>query len=68
MIKYVLNFIIKKLSGILDAHTLYNDIQRIPMNFKIFGNEVLVNYPDSMKGASLVSINGIDINTIIKET
>ena len=64
---YLMNFIIKKLSGILDAHTQYSDIQRIPMNFKIFDNQVLVNYPDNLKGASLISINGIDINTIIKE-
>ena len=64
---YLMNIIIKKLSGILDAHTQYSDIQRIPMNFKIFDNEVLVNYPDNLKGASLISINGIDINTIIEE-
>ena len=64
---YLMNVIIKKLSGILDAHTQYSDIQRIPMNFKIFDNEVLVNYPDNLKGASLISINGIDINTIIEE-
>ena len=64
---YLMNFIIKKLSGILDAHTQYNDIQRIPMNFKIFDNEVVANYPGDLKGATLISINGIDINTIIKE-
>ena len=64
---YLMNNVIKKLSGILDAHTLYDDVLRIPMNFKIFDNEVLVNYPENLKGASLVSINGIDINTIIEE-
>ena len=64
---YLMNVTIKKLSGILDAHTQYDDVQRIPMNFKIFENEVIVNYPESLKGASLISINGIDINTIIKE-
>lgn len=64
---YLMNVIIKKLSGILDAHTQYDDFQRIPMNFKIFENEVIVNYPESLKGASLISINGIDINIIIKE-
>lgn len=64
---YLMNYIIKRLSGILDAHTIYGDEERIPMNFKIFDNEVLVNYPESLKGSTLVSINGIDINTIISE-
>lgn len=64
---YLMNFIIKKLSGILDAHTQYEDIQKIPMNFKMFNNEVVVNYPENLKGSTLVSINGIDINTIISE-
>ena len=64
---YLMNVIIKKLSGILDAHTQYEDVQRIPMNFKIFENEVLVNYPKELKGASLLSINGISIIEVIKE-
>ena len=64
---YLMNYIIKKLSGTRDAHTQYNDIQRIPMNFRIFNNEVIVNYPENLKGSTLVSINGIDINTIISE-
>ena len=64
---YLMNYIIKKLSGVLDAHTQYNDTQRIPINFKIFNNEVIVNYPESMKGSTLLSINGIDIGAIISE-
>ena len=64
---YLMNVIIKQLSGILDAHTQYEDVQRIPMNFKIFENEVLVNYPEQLKGASLLSINGINVNEVIKE-
>lgn len=64
---YLMNVIIKRLSGITDAHTQYDDIQDIPMNFKIFENEVLVNYPETLKGASLLSINDIDINKVINE-
>lgn len=64
---YLMNYIIKKLSGILDAHTQYEDVQIIPMNFKLFDNEVIVNYPNNLKGANLISINGIDMNIIIKE-
>lgn len=64
---YLMNHIIKKLSGVLDAHTQYDDTQRIPINFKIFNNKVIVNYPENMKGSTLLSINNIDISTIISE-
>lgn len=64
---YLMNFIIKRLSGVLDAHTQYKDTQTIPMNFKIFDDKIIVNYPNDLKGATLLSINGININTIIKE-
>lgn len=65
--KYLMNFVIKKLSGKSDAHTVYDDIDCIPMNFKIFNDEVLVNFPEHLKGSKLLAINGIDINVILKE-
>lgn len=65
--KYFMDYIIKRLSGTEDAHTQYEAMSRIPMNFKIFNDEILVNYPDNLKGSELLSINGIDIQTIIQE-
>lgn len=64
---YLMNVIIKQLSGVLDAHTQYEDVQRIPMNFRIFENDVLVNYPECLKGSQLLSINGINISEVVKE-
>lgn len=64
---YLMNFVIKKLSGKSDAHTMYDDTDCIPMNFKIFNDEVLVNFPEHLKGSKLIAINGIDINVILKE-
>jgi hypothetical protein len=64
---YFMNFVIKRLSGAEDAHTKYDHVSLLPMNFRIFDSEVLVNYPEALKGCKLVSINGIDINSIIKE-
>lgn len=64
---YLMNLVIKKLSGKSDAHTMYDDTDCIPMNFKIFNDEVLVNFPEHLKGSKLVAINGIDINVILKE-
>ncbi len=65
--KYFINYIIKRLSGSEDAHTKYQCDDIIPLNFRKFENEVLVNYPENLKGYSLVSINGISINQIINE-
>lgn len=64
---YFINYIIKRLSGTEDAHTLYNSVSLIPMNFKIFDNEVLINYPDHLRGSKLISINGISTEVIIDE-
>lgn len=64
---YLMHLVIKKLSGKSDAHTMYDDTDCIPMNFKIFNDEVLVNFPEHLKGSKLVAINGIDINVILKE-
>lgn len=65
--KYFIDYIIKRLSGKTDAHTKYDLVSLIPINFKIFANEVIVNYPKSLKNSKLVAINGININIIIKE-
>lgn len=37
------------------------------MNFKLFDNKIVVNYPDSLKGYTLKEINGININNILVE-
>lgn len=65
--KYFMDYIIKRLSGTEDAHTIYDSIFLIPMNFKIFDNEILVNYPSNLRNSKLVSINGINIDIIINE-
>jgi hypothetical protein len=64
---YFMNFIIKRLSGSSDAHTKYDHVSLLPINFRIFDNEVLINYPNELKGSKLISINGFNINLIIKE-
>ena len=64
---YFMNYIIKRLSGISDAHTIYKPNAPISMNFKIFGEDVLVNYPSDLRGSKLVSINNVDIRQILKE-
>lgn len=65
--KYFMDYIIKRLNGETDAHTHYYSISIIPINFRIFENVILVNYPEPLKGAKLLSINGINIDDIIKE-
>lgn len=64
---YFINYIIKRLNGKSDAHTKLDMVSILPINFKIFADEVLVNYPEELKGASLKSINGISIKQIISE-
>ena len=64
---YLMNFIIKRLSGVLDAHTQYGDSCKLPINFRMFDDEIIVNYPNDLRGAVLRSINGIDISRIIEE-
>ena len=64
---YFINKIIKSLSGILDAHTYYFDNYLLPLNFRIFNEEVLINYPEDIKGSKVLSINEIDIKDIINE-
>ncbi len=65
--KYFIDYIIKRLSGFEDAHTMYNSISLIPMNFRMFNSEILVNYPNDLKNGKVISINGISIDTIINE-
>lgn len=65
--KYFMDYIIKRLSGKADAHTIYDAVSLIPMNFRIFADEILVNYPDDLRNSRLLSINGISINIIISE-
>lgn len=65
--KYFIDYIIKRLSGEEDAHTKYDLVSLIPMNFRIFDDEILINYPNDLKNGRLVSINGIDIDSIVSE-
>lgn len=65
--KYFMDYIIKRLSGTEDAHTKYSSVDPIPFNFRLFDNEVIVNYPEELKGCSLESINGIPIAEIINQ-
>ena len=63
-----MDYITKRLSGIDDAHTGYRFWgNKLPFVFRIIEDEVLVKYPDELKGYSLVSINDVPINKIISE-
>lgn len=64
---YMMNYIIKRLSGLEDAHTEYEFVEPLPINFKIIENEILINYPERLKGSRLLAVNGIDINKIEDE-
>jgi hypothetical protein len=59
---------IKVLNGKVDAHTRDSNMtNKFPVNFRIFDDEVLVNYPKEEKGSKLISINGVPIKTILEE-
>lgn len=65
---YFMNYIIKRLSGVDDTHTKFRMRTTIlPFNYRIFGEEVVVNYPDGLKGSTLESINEVDISKILDE-
>lgn len=64
---YFMSYIIKRLNGKSDAHTKLDMVSIMPINFKLFDDEVIVNYPEELKGASLKSINGISIGQVINE-
>ena len=57
----------KRLNGKSDAHTKLNIMSALPINFRIFDNEIIVNYPEEIKRNILLSINGINIETIVNE-
>ena len=65
--KYFMDYIIKRLSGITDAYTKYQKVDLLPLNFKMFDNNLFINYPEDMRGYELVSINGVSMSTIINE-
>lgn len=64
---YLMNVILKRLCGEVDAHSKYDDVKMIPMNFRIFGEDVIINYPDNLKGYELISINGYDIKDVLDQ-
>lgn len=64
---YFMKYLIKILCGTKDTHTIFDMSSNLPINFKIIENEVLINYPINLKGYTLLSINGIDINIILNE-
>lgn len=64
---YFMKYLIKILCGTKDTHTIFDMSSNLPINFKIIENEVLINYPNNLKGYSLLSINDIDINVILNE-
>ncbi len=64
---YFIKYLIKVLCGTSDAHTIFDMSSNLPINFKIINNEVLINYPDDLKGCTLISINDIDIKIILNE-
>lgn len=64
---YLMNYIIKRLSGTTDAHTKVKYEDYLPLIFRIVENDVLVTYPNSIKNSSLVSINNVDIKKIMSE-
>lgn len=64
---YLMNVILKRLSGEVDAHSKYDDVKMIPMNFRIFGKDVIINYPDNLKVYELISINGYDIKDVLDQ-
>lgn len=67
MFFYFVQSIIKKLSGTEDAHTMYECKKILPINFRIFDDGVLINYPENIKGSTLIAINDIEIKIILEE-
>ena len=63
---YFMNRIIKGLSGKEDAHTQLSLILPLPLHFKVF-DEVFLTYPQELKHSKLLSINNVDIKTILAE-
>lgn len=65
---YFMNYIIKRLNGMDDAHTKFKMRTVIlPFNYRIFGEKVVVNYPEGLRGSTLESINEVSISKILNE-
>ena len=66
---YFINYIIKRLSGPLDAHTEFGMKTKdfLPIRFKFVESELFVSKPSELYCYKLISINDISINTIIEE-
>lgn len=65
---YFINYIIKRLNGEDDAHTKFKMRTVIlPFNYRIFGEKVVVNYPEGLRGSTLESINEVSISKILNE-
>lgn len=64
---YLMNYIIKRLSGLEDAHTEYDDWKFIPLLFRVFDNEVYISWPLELKGEKVLTINSIPVQNILDE-
>ena len=66
---YFINYIIKRLGGVLDAHTEFGmrNTDFLPIRFKFVQKELLVVSPKDFYGYRLISINDISIDKILAE-
>ena len=66
---YFINYIIKRLSGSLDAHTEFGMKTKdfLPIRFKFIENELLVLEPSELRGCKLTQVNDISVNKILEE-
>lgn len=65
---YFMNYIIKRIDGKDDDHTKFRTKTiNLPFNYRIFGDEVIVNYPDGLRGSSLEFVNEMSISKILNE-
>lgn len=66
---YFINYIIKRLSGTLDAHTEFGMKTKdfLPIRFKFIENELLVLEPSELRGCKLIAINDMNINKVIEQ-
>lgn len=66
---YFINYIIKRLSGLLDAHTEFGMKTKdfLPIRFKFIENELLVLEPSELHGYKLTAINDVSISKIFEE-
>lgn len=64
---YLVNYIFKRISGKMDAHTYFDKISIIPLAYRFIDNKVFIDYPKKYKGYYIISVNGIDVNNILTE-